>query len=107
LVANLEQMLSDTELRPVHGSKSIEVRPIWANKGQVKERLTQNAPEPDFILAAGDDRTDEDLFAALPFYSWTIHVGQARSRARYRLSAPSEVVSLLGGLLEASQSSSP
>jgi trehalose 6-phosphate synthase/phosphatase len=99
LVASLELMLSDTELRAVHGSKSVEVRPIWANKGQVRERLT-NGSKPDFILAAGDDRTDEDLFAELPLDSWTIHVGQARSRARYRLSGPSAMVGLLHTLLE-------
>ena len=105
LVANLELMLADTELRAVHGSKTVEVRPIWANKGQVRERLT-NGSRPDFILAAGDDRTDEDLFAELPLFSWTIHVGQARSRARYRLSAPSAMVSLLRSLLAAWRSES-
>lgn len=100
LVATLDQMLTDTEFRAVHGSKSVEVRPIWANKGQVKQRLT-NSSEPEFILAAGDDRTDEDLFAVLPARSWTIHVGQAKSRARYRLSGPSAMVDLLRVLLEA------
>jgi trehalose 6-phosphate synthase/phosphatase len=100
LVANLELMLADTELRAVHGSKAVEVRPIWANKGQVRERLT-NGSEPDFMLAAGDDRTDEDLFGELPSRSWTIHIGQAKSRARYRLPSPSAMVRLLRGLLEA------
>jgi trehalose 6-phosphate synthase/phosphatase len=99
LVANLELMLADTEFRAVHGSKTVEVRPIWANKGQVRERLT-NGSSPDFMLAAGDDRTDEDLFAELPLNSWTIHVGQAKSRARYRLSDPSAMVSLLRRMLE-------
>jgi trehalose 6-phosphate synthase/phosphatase len=100
LVANLEHMLNDTEFRAVHGSKSVEIKPIWANKGQVRRRVT-NSSEPDFILAAGDDRTDEDLFAELPSSSWTIHVGQARSRAQYRLASPSAMVDLLHGLLEA------
>lgn len=68
LAANLEHMLTDTEFRAVRGSKSVEVRPIWANKGQVRARLT-NSSEPEFILAAGDDRTDEDLFAELPLDS--------------------------------------
>jgi trehalose 6-phosphate synthase/phosphatase len=100
LVSNLELMLADTELRAVHGNKTVEVRPVWANKGQVRERLT-NGSDPDFILAAGDDRTDEDLFAELPSSSWTIHVGPSRSRARYRLSSPSAMVSLVRDLLGA------
>jgi trehalose 6-phosphate synthase/phosphatase len=105
LVANLDNMLIDTEFRVVHGSKSVEVRPIWANKGQVKQRLT-NSSEPDFVLAAGDDRTDEDLFGELPASSWTIHVGQGGSRARYQVSGPQAMQDLLGRLLEVWRSQS-
>lgn len=43
LVATLDHMLTDTEFRAVHGSKSVEVRPIWANKAQVKQRLTNSS----------------------------------------------------------------
>jgi trehalose 6-phosphate synthase/phosphatase len=33
----------------------------------------------------GDDRTDEDLFAALPADGIAIHVGPTPSRAHYRV----------------------
>jgi trehalose 6-phosphate synthase/phosphatase len=33
----------------------------------------------------GDDRTDEDLFAALPDGAIAVHVGPTPSRARYRV----------------------
>ncbi|MCA1636642.1 MAG: hypothetical protein LC802_23980 [Acidobacteria bacterium] len=45
--------------------------------------------------AAGDDKTDEDLFARLPATAWTIHVGENQSRARFHLPGPDEMCSLL------------
>jgi trehalose-6-phosphatase len=55
---------------------------------------------PDFVMAAGDDVTDEDLFARLPDSAWTIHVGRNESRAKYYLSNPEEMVALLAQLVE-------
>ncbi|HEU4386358.1 MAG TPA: trehalose-phosphatase, partial [Blastocatellia bacterium] len=95
LVANLEQMLAETELRAYHGQKSVEVKPLWANKGTVLSRFREVCPNPEFSMAAGDDRTDEDLFAQLPAGAWTIHVGRGRSRARFRLPEPEAVIRLL------------
>jgi trehalose 6-phosphate synthase/phosphatase len=95
LAHDLEGMLADTPLRAVRGKKSVEVRLMWANKGEVMSRLTRECPAPDFLLAAGDDRTDEDLFARLPPTAWTIHVGENESRARFRLPGPEQVCLLL------------
>jgi trehalose 6-phosphate synthase/phosphatase len=50
------------------------------------------------ILAIGDDRTDEDLFAALPAHALTVRVGQGATRARYRVDGPQAVRELLRGL---------
>jgi trehalose 6-phosphate synthase/phosphatase len=100
LVANLDQMLADTELRAVRGQKSVEVRLMRANKGEVLALLTDACPHPDFLLAAGDDRTDEDLFARLADTAWTIHVGTNSSRARFRLAGPPAMVALLRRLGE-------
>jgi trehalose 6-phosphate synthase/phosphatase len=95
LVSNLEQMLADTELRAYRGQKIVEVKPGWANKGEVLARLSESAPRAEFCLAAGDDRTDEDLFARLPEDAWTIHVGDRRTRAKYCLSDSHELRRLL------------
>ncbi|MGI9107052.1 MAG: bifunctional alpha,alpha-trehalose-phosphate synthase (UDP-forming)/trehalose-phosphatase [Pyrinomonadaceae bacterium] len=103
LVANLEQMLAETEQRAYRGQKSVEVKPGWANKGEVLARLTESAPEAEFCLAAGDDRTDEDLFARLPEDAWTIHVGDRRTRAKYCLSGPGEMRQLLKRFADASR----
>jgi trehalose 6-phosphate synthase/phosphatase len=37
------------------------------------------------VLSMGDDRTDEDMFAALPPEAIAIHVGHGASVARHRL----------------------
>jgi len=83
LVSMLEAMLAETELRAFRGEKVIEVKPVWANKGEVLEHLLTAYPDPDFIFAAGDDRTDEDLFERLPEPAWTVHVGPGPTRASF------------------------
>ncbi len=102
LVANLEQMLAESPVRAVKGQKTVEVKLIWANKGEVYSRLLQSGLNPDFILAAGDDATDEDLFAQLPPTAWTIHVGRNRSRARFCVAASDEMVHLLSQFCDSS-----
>jgi trehalose 6-phosphate synthase/phosphatase len=98
LAANLEEMLAETELRAVRGHKSVEVRLSWANKGEVVRCIESAGAAPDFRLALGDDRTDEDLFEALPPDAWTIHVGPGHSRARHHLGTPADVRRLLESL---------
>jgi trehalose 6-phosphate synthase/phosphatase len=98
LAHDLEQMLAATPLRTVRGQKTVEVKLMWANKGEVLNRLTREAPAPDFLLAAGDDATDEDLFARMPADAWTIHVGENQTRARYRLPGPEQFCRLLDEL---------
>jgi trehalose 6-phosphate synthase/phosphatase len=100
LLTSLGQALAETELRAVPGRKTVEVKFAWANKGEVLARMEQACPSPDFLLAAGDDRTDEDLFARLPDTAWTVHVGQLTSRARYRVDGPGQMHDLLARFAE-------
>lgn len=95
LVSTLERALADTELVAQHGNKIVEVKLTFANKGEVLARLLQACPDPAFLLFAGDDRTDEDLFARLPDSAWTILVGNRPSRARFRLPDPLRMRNLL------------
>jgi trehalose 6-phosphate synthase/phosphatase len=101
LAANLESMLAETDLRALQGNKIVEVKPIWANKGEILNRFPNTGTEPDFILAAGDDRTDEDMFTNLPQNSWSVHVGDGLSKARYSLSNVAAMLSLLSEFAEA------
>jgi trehalose 6-phosphate synthase/phosphatase len=95
LVAMLEGMLAETELRAVRGDKIVEVKPNWANKGQVVDYLSSIEPSADFRLAVGDDRTDEDLFTRADSSWWTVKVGDAPSAARFFVPSVDAVRALL------------
>jgi len=95
LVASLEELLAETELRAIRAHKSVEVKFAWANKGEIVRHLEAAGPAPDFRLAVGDDQTDEDLFAVMPPEAWTIRVGGGPSQARFQLGSPGDVRRLL------------
>lgn len=84
LVPKLEAVLREPGLGVFRGAKIVEVRPAQANKGRVLEYLRRNLPQPDFTLAVGDDRTDEDLFERM-LDGWTVHVGPGDTRAEFVL----------------------
>jgi trehalose 6-phosphate synthase/phosphatase len=100
LLATLDDLLTETELRAVRGHKAVEVRPAWAHKGEVVSHVSASWPA-EFLLGVGDDRTDEDLFERLPESAWTIHVGEGSSLARFRLDGPPAVCDLLRDLADA------
>jgi trehalose 6-phosphate synthase/phosphatase len=71
-------------LELVEGDKVLEVRIAGVNKGLVLAGI--DVANPDLaILAMGNDRTDEDLFQALPPSASTVVVGRHPSLARFRL----------------------
>jgi trehalose 6-phosphate synthase/phosphatase len=72
------------------GSKIIEVKNIAINKGQAA-KLWIASRKWGFILAAGDDYTDEDLFAVLPDNAYSIRVGFGISKARFNLDSAGDL----------------
>ncbi|PYY12226.1 MAG: trehalose-phosphatase [Acidobacteria bacterium] len=96
LVSMLEAMLAETELRAFRGEKIVEVKPVWANKGEVLDRLLALYPDPDFIFAAGDDRTDEDLFERSLNGARTVHIGLGPTHASYVVPDFEELRTVLG-----------
>jgi len=100
LVTTLENLLGGTELAVIPGNKVVEVRYAWANKGEVAAHLAARFRRRSFVLAIGDDRTDEDLFASLPRNAWTIRVGSGSTSARFRLAGPRDVRRLLRTLAD-------
>jgi trehalose 6-phosphate synthase/phosphatase len=75
----------------------LEVRLSEVHKGSVA--LDQIQAQTDFILAIGDDATDEDMFEHLPAWAYTIKVGRGRTAARFRLKDTESVHELLVRLL--------
>jgi trehalose 6-phosphate synthase/phosphatase len=85
LMLHLSTLLTNVAVEILAGDRVIEVRPHGVNKGRAVPFLLGRAAGPTLLLAMGDDRTDEDLFAALPEGSIAVHVGPAPSRAGLRL----------------------
>jgi len=81
----------------LEGDKVVEVKDSGINKGAAALHLLRNTTY-DFIFAIGDDRTDEDLFAALPTTAYTIKVGPDPSLATYSLHSVDAVRKLLKDL---------
>jgi len=82
------------------GNKILELRPSDINKGAAAAGIVQDIL-PDFVLAIGDDYTDEDMFVRLPADSYTVKVGRGRTAARYRLKNSDEVLALVRQLAQA------
>jgi trehalose 6-phosphate synthase/phosphatase len=80
------------------GDRVVEVRPKGVHKGRVVGEATQELPPGALVVAIGDDRTDEDLFAAMPEGGLTVHAGHKPTRAAFRVNGPGEVRKLLNSL---------
>ncbi len=80
------------------GSKILEIRQLGINKGRAAERWLEKG-KWDFITAAGDDYTDEELFAAMPKKAYSIKIGIGISKARFNVDSVPEFRLLLNELL--------
>jgi trehalose 6-phosphate synthase/phosphatase len=94
---HLRELLIETPFEVLVGHKVVEVRPRGIHKGVALQGLVEPG---DIVLAIGDDRTDEDLFAAAPSGSLTIRVGPGPSAARFRLPDVAAVRALLRALAD-------
>lgn len=99
LAVHLSALLSNAPVEIIHGDMVVELRPQGINKGGVARTVLEKAPKLALLFAAGDDRTDEDLFAALPSDSISVHVGPLESRASLRVADTTAMRSMLGQLL--------
>ncbi len=99
LEARLAVVVREHDLEALRGAKVLEVRVRGVSKSLVAARALSRTPEDVAVIAAGDDRTDEDLFAALPPSALTIHVGNGASRATFRLPDPAAVRRFLRSFL--------
>ncbi|MBI4860966.1 MAG: bifunctional alpha,alpha-trehalose-phosphate synthase (UDP-forming)/trehalose-phosphatase [Candidatus Riflebacteria bacterium] len=84
LKLHLTHALSNVPVAVLSGDKVVEVQPHGVNKGLVAAALCGAHPGA-LAIAAGDDETDEHLFAALPEGAISIHVGSRASRAHHNI----------------------
>ncbi len=98
LTDHLINLTSKTDLQVFLGSKVVEIRHAGVDKGSAAlEWLTKN--DYDFVLAIGDDETDEDLFRVLPETAVSIRVGIAATHAHHNLRNNAQVINLLHSLV--------
>jgi trehalose 6-phosphate synthase/phosphatase len=95
----LGDVLSNQPLEVIEGKKVIEVRLRGVSKALVAEHVRARAAADAFLIAIGDDRTDEDLFRALPSSSAAVAVGRRPSCATFRAADYREVRWILRSLL--------
>lgn len=90
------ERLDSTRLTNVkQGKKILEVSCPAANKGAATCALLE-IYRPGFVLAIGDDSTDEDMFSALPEEQYhTIKVGFENTKAKFCVINPGLVLSFL------------
>jgi len=100
----LEESILNMPLQVIEGHKVVEVKMSGYNKGSAAKQLMTEGKN-DFMLAIGDDKTDEELFAALPESAVTVKVGKGPTRARYGFLKQTEVIAFLTRLAEGRQQS--
>ncbi|MDW3229158.1 MAG: bifunctional alpha,alpha-trehalose-phosphate synthase (UDP-forming)/trehalose-phosphatase [Acidobacteriota bacterium] len=100
LIDYLVDFTSNIDVQVLHGNKVVEVRCSGINKGAAALHWLLE-DEFDFILAIGDDWTDEDLFKVLPDRAYTIKVGISHTYARFCLYNYQDVIKLIKKLGEA------
>lgn len=93
-------LTANHDLQVLEGNKVVEIRNAGVNKGKAVS-LWLNKQSWDFMLAIGDDHTDEDTFLALPEHAYTVKVGLARTNAKFNVRTVEEARALLTALAEA------
>lgn len=99
----LSDLAESMGLEMVEGNKIIEVRVAGVDKGSAIMGWLDAHP-CDFVLVAGDDTTDEDMFrAASQDDIWTVKVGNGPTGASYRVRDCYAMRALLKALAEADE----
>lgn len=94
----VSKLIANMDLGVFEGNKILEIKMAAIHKGQAATNWLAEGTWP-FILAAGDDYTDEDLFSALPENAYSIKIGPGPSMARFNLRSVRQLRSLLTELV--------
>lgn len=104
--ANLRRHAVEHGCHLLEAVLAFEVRPRGAQKGLVIDMVRQHRPLDDaFVVVAGDDVTDADLFAAAPPHALRVAVGdriplgRGVREATHRVDAPKQLRAALARLL--------
>ena len=90
----LKALVTNLNLEIMDGDKVIEIKNSGINKGRAAN-IKIGETKYDFILAIGDDWTDEYTFDALPDDAYTIKVGTKTTKASYYVEGVPDVRNIL------------
>ncbi|KAI9493872.1 glycosyltransferase family 20-domain-containing protein [Zychaea mexicana] len=102
-------IVSKLPIEVLIGKKNIEVRPASVNKGEIVKRILAQHANADFVICAGDDKTDEDMFRTLStarlahaqaLYSITIGPPEKKTMANWHVKTSGDLVNVLGRMAE-------
>jgi len=91
---SLHHMVRNSNLQIIDGNKVIEVRISGIDKGVVTKKFLDRTAY-DFVMAIGDDKTDEDMFRVIGDRGYTIKIGYGHTNAQYYISNQRDVLKIL------------
>ena len=100
LAKELKPICDQQNLRLMFGHKVVEVMPFGFDKG-ISTTFWLKQDSWDFVLIAGDDTTDEDMFKVAPDSAFMIKVGPRETIAPLHINSPSDMLGLLETLADA------
>eukprot|EP00727_Mastigamoeba_balamuthi_P013836 m51a1_g9075 putative transcriptional antiterminator (1075) ;mRNA; r:146057-153300 len=99
LKATLIANSSGLPIRVMDAKEALEVKTIGCSKGDFFTGYAETmAPPPDWILAIGDDTTDEDIFEAMR-HGYSLRVGFFPSHAHHNIASVEAVRALLASIV--------
>ena len=100
LVSDLRGCFQGLPVSVILGKKVVEIKSSEANKGRFLEwYLDRNLEEDSVLFAAGDDRTDEDMFEVLRDKGITLKIGRdSKTKAQFFLENQSDIQKVLESL---------
>ncbi|WP_258104806.1 bifunctional alpha,alpha-trehalose-phosphate synthase (UDP-forming)/trehalose-phosphatase [Marinoscillum sp. MHG1-6] len=97
LTSRLKYATGDKNLKVLEGNKVVEIKNSEVDKGRAAQLWINNYPS-EFIMACGDDWTDEDTFRSMPKNAYTVKVGNNSSAANFRVAEYTDIRVLLKAL---------
>ncbi len=98
MIHALTNLTAGINVNVLAGKMVVEVKQAGISKGNFFHSIANEGW--DFILAAGDDVTDESLFSALPEQAYSLRIGYAATAAKYSLRRREDLIELLRKMAE-------
>ncbi len=94
LTSHIKYLTTGKNLQVLEGDMVVEIKNADVNKGNAAQKWLDSF-DHDFVIAIGDDWTDEDTFKAMPEDAITVKVGSTSSAAMYNVPTVKDVRNFL------------